>query len=192
MPGPPVLHYLPEFAQIHVHWVSMLSNHLKHVSGWDWRCLTGRQHLPPLFPPSFVPLYLPEWGSSPGHLGGSSQPSAGSMQSPSPALGPLSPSSWRSWGSSLEQVLWKMPLSRGWTGHPWVLRSVPRPAHLLQGPGKLHHLSSTSFFICERDCHALCSSGLLQAWKLWSWGLLRAKEAELGFILGKVGTRPQF
>ena len=27
MPGSPVLHYLPEFAQMHVHWV-MLSNHL--------------------------------------------------------------------------------------------------------------------------------------------------------------------
>ena len=28
-PGSPVLHYLPEFVQIHVHWVSvMLSNHL--------------------------------------------------------------------------------------------------------------------------------------------------------------------
>ena len=28
MPGFPVLHYLPEFAQIHVHWLVMLSNHL--------------------------------------------------------------------------------------------------------------------------------------------------------------------
>ena len=27
-PGSSVLHYLPEFAQIHVHWVVMLSNHL--------------------------------------------------------------------------------------------------------------------------------------------------------------------
>ena len=27
-PGFPVLHYLPEFAQIHVHWVVMLSNYL--------------------------------------------------------------------------------------------------------------------------------------------------------------------
>ena len=27
-PGYPVLHYLPEFAQIHVHWVSHVSNHL--------------------------------------------------------------------------------------------------------------------------------------------------------------------
>ena len=28
MPGSPVLHYLLEFAQIHVHWMVMLSNHL--------------------------------------------------------------------------------------------------------------------------------------------------------------------
>ena len=27
-PGFPILHYLPEFAQIYVHWVVMLSNHL--------------------------------------------------------------------------------------------------------------------------------------------------------------------
>ena len=28
MPGSSVLHYLPEFAQVHVHWLVMLSNHL--------------------------------------------------------------------------------------------------------------------------------------------------------------------
>ena len=28
MPGFPVLHYLPEFAQVHVHWISDTSNHL--------------------------------------------------------------------------------------------------------------------------------------------------------------------
>ena len=28
MPGFPVLHYLPEFAQVHVHWINDTSNHL--------------------------------------------------------------------------------------------------------------------------------------------------------------------